>query len=116
MARAEAEAQALKWKVAKREKDYTAADSIRAELRAAGYEPDELLEEMDYFGPSGGSGGHMSAEEVWESEPYAYVDDDYSSPEDPLGYKPTVYVPPEARHLFGPTELASKHKDGGTGG
>jgi hypothetical protein len=46
LAREEAEARSLEWKAAKRDRDYDRADSIRSELRAAGYEPDELLEEM----------------------------------------------------------------------
>ena len=53
---------ALRWQQAKRDKDYDTADRIRAELRAKGLEPEELVfaaeeSRAGAYGDGGGSGG-----------------------------------------------------------
>ena len=90
---------------------------ISAELRAVGYEPSDLIEEMEEYGYSGGSrGGYGGGAVEGAGAEWAAETEAAPAVEDPLSYKETVYVPPEARHLFGPTPLAAQHKDGGTGG
>ena len=107
--RVEAEELSLKWASARRERDYATADAIRGQLRAAGFEPEEVAEEISMYGrtptPSGGAGGVSAvARAVASAAP--------EEEEHPFGYKPTV-----SRHIeFGPTEAAKNHRDGGTGG
>lgn len=107
--RVEAEELSLKWASARRERDYITADAIRGQLRAAGFEPEEVAEEISMYGrtptPSGGAGGVSAvASAVASAAP--------EEEEHPFGYKPTV-----SRHIeFGPTEAAKNHRDGGTGG
>jgi len=106
--RVEAEELSLKWASARRERDYETADAIRGQLRAAGFEPETVAEEISMYGrtptPSGGASGVSAVASA----------DASSAPEEehPFGYKPTV-----SRHIeFGPTEAAKNHRDGGTGG
>ena len=106
--RVEAEELSLKWASARRERDYETADAIRGQLRAAGFEPETVAEEISIYGrtptPSGGASGVSAVASA----------DASSAPEEehPFGYKPTV-----SRHIeFGPTEAAKNHRDGGTGG
>ena len=103
--RLEAEELAVQWSSARRAKDYSTADAIRDRLRRAGFEPEELMEEIAIYGrsepPAAPRAATAPPEDVAEE----------AAP-DPLGYQPHVARPAD----WGPTEAAMNHKDGGTGG
>ena len=105
MGREAAEALAEEWSAAKRQKDYYTADALRDRIRKAGFEPDELVEEMSIYGRT--EPDHKASR--------AQVDvTDEPTPYDPRGYQPTV--PSRPAGWGGPTDAAKNHKDGGTGG
>ncbi len=124
MARVDAEALAEAWMEARRERDYATADAIRARLRAHGLQADEIAADIEAYGrtPTGGTagvgsvaGGNAGAGTAGAGTAGAGAAVGAgSSGEDPLAYKPTVRRPEGLE--FGPTDLAARHKDGGTGG
>ena len=107
----EAEALAMQWKVARSARDYEAADGIRARLRSVGIEAEDLVQEIELFGLSGRNGNDWMASGTahHETDEVLAADDP-----DPRSYRD--HMSEEARQLFGPTEAASRHRDGGTGG
>jgi len=111
LSRAQAEELVDQWNTARRAKDYGTADGLRDRLRKAGYNPEEVLEEISLFGyseefeaPALGSAPQAASS---ASQPVEAASDD------PLAYQPTV--PPKPAH-WGPTDAIKNHKDGGTGG
>jgi len=109
--RLEVEALSEQWAAARAARDYTTADAIRARVRKAGFDPEDMVEELATYGrtapntaPSesklAGPHGPLPAAALAEEQ------------EDPLAYRPTVVRTVE----WGPTDAAKNHKDGGTGG
>ena len=106
----EAEALAMQWKAARAAKDYAAADGIRSELRAVGIEAEDLAQEIEIYGLSDRPHGDKEAHGASGAAVETYEPD----PKDPLAYR--EHMSKEAKALFQPTEAATLHKDGGTGG
>ena len=107
MPRKQVEALAMQWREAKSAKDYNAADAIRSRLRAIGVEAEDLAREIEMFGFS---------DEAFDEDDGAVGAPPTAEPDpnDPLAYR--EHRTEQAKALMGPTELAGRHKDGGTGG
>lgn len=103
MGRYEAEELAEQWQMARRERDYATADAIRARLRKASLEPEDIVDEISWYGRTPRGGGEPAPSSA--PAPTAKKDD-------PLAYRPTV----ERNVEWGPTDAAKNHRDGGTGG
>jgi len=106
--RIEAEELSTRWSEARRARDYGTADELRARVRMAGFEPDEVVEEIAMYGRTRApapSGSRCAAPPSTAGQEVGRGD--------PLGYTPTVVRPAELHTMI---DAAKNHKDGGTGG
>lgn len=107
---------ARKWEQAKRERDYETADRIRATLRSAGFEAEELVLELEMGAISNVNEVVALAETGTSSANVPDGQQTVAAPEDPLGYRVTASSGRGERGEYNPSPFAALHKDGGTGG
>ena len=120
LSRPAAERLSEQWIAARRAKQYATADALRDRLRKAGYEPQDVVEEIALYGYTGGG---AVAEEDHDGGGGAAPDGGsaagasgasvVAAEEDPLAYRETVQRP---EGYMGPTDAAKNHRDGGTAG
>lgn len=109
MPRADAEELAEQWGAARRDRDYATADGIRDRLRKAGFEAEDVVEEMAIYGRTERTPAATSAaahardlSDISDGKDDWVPDPSFGLIQRPAGW--------------GPTEAAKNHKDGGTGG
>mmetsp|Transcript_56513 Transcript_56513/g.155357 ORF Transcript_56513/g.155357 Transcript_56513/m.155357 type:complete len:171 (-) Transcript_56513:96-608(-) len=105
---------ALEWADARRARDYATADGLRAKLRSAGHEPEELVFELETGAlwidddvPTSASAVPCGPAVPAATEP---------DPDDPLAYRVTAASGRGERGEYNPSPHVANHKDGGTGG